>query len=161
MGKPAKTQITAMVKRELASVNNDRATTVTNVSEAIKSNDALLDQLLSEVVFEAVYAYGRYALDGQRRAITGRSIEMRKRINDLMSFPLLSGLHLGEARKSEILEHAEFCHRLAISNLERSKFLFSVAAKLPSPNAKVKNFLSQEQLEALYVAARGEAMVAA
>jgi hypothetical protein len=153
--------IQELVETELERVANDRELTVRTVSAHIESDARLLQQLLKEIVWEAIYAHGRYALTRQRRAIVGRSATMKKRIGALLEFPLLSGKPLGESTKSEVLDHAAFCDRLAIANAERARFLFNVAERLPSPRAKVKNYLTADELERLYTEAKLPVEVAA
>lgn len=143
-----------------ARADGDVATATRIMEQAVRSNRTLRDEITEPLLAGACYA----AVRSQCRAARGRvwrtsrrelarqrtegARRLMNRAETLLSFPLLGGRLLRDAKQPEIRAAAEFFTRQAGDMAEKGRFLRLVAERIP-PARAVGEVLTEAQLRDL------------
>lgn len=153
--------LSGIVRRHLRASGNDRdAAQRASVAEILADDDTLND-VLHEVVSEAVDRYVRLDLKGQRDRAVSVALDVTRdakarasgTLASLLDFPLRSGAKLHAATKGEVEETAGFYLASGATHVQRGLWLQAVSKKLPDAETPVGRVLDTKALTDLFNAA--------
>ena len=78
---------------------------------------------------------------------------VKDNIEQLYSYPLMRGVKLGDATRSQVKEQSDFHRKIALDASHKVAWFDSIVAIVPD-GARVRDVISKEQLFALFTEAR-------
>ena len=126
----------------------------------LDEDQALFAQCLEPIILTAMRAEMRY-LDVATRANLAQSPGkprgtegLEALAKDILGWPLLGGLPLGEARRDDLTASIDWYARLVREHGWRHTWLVAIASKLPSGRKKVRDVMSADVLNKMMTEAQ-------
>jgi len=119
-------------------------------------------KVIESAIREACASYVSKAHREQRATILGNIVTFESRkeqgltkslemnVKQLMHYPLMRGVKLGDARKFQVVEQAEYHNRIEKDARRKRTWFFKIADKLPDEKKTVKEVISVKELYKLY-----------
>lgn len=153
--------LAALVRRHLQSYSNNKAPAVRSAVAEILADEALLKEVLYEVVSQAVDRYARRDLTAQRHRAVSAALDVAEgakalaasSLASLLDFPMRSGTRLHAAVRSEVMETAEHYMSSGAVHVQRGIWLTAVSKKMPDGATPVGRVLDSNALAVLFDAA--------